>query len=112
MTTTHKGLDASFLIAAIGVARENHDGDTRGLSATRRVYSGPGQREWIVRFDNDAGAFLTVISDSDVTDMTDAEIKDVILDCWDSDWDDIHDYPAVGDFTVGSSDFTQRNKSE
>ena len=100
------------LAAAIVAARENHNGETRGLSATRRTYGGTEPHEWIVRFDNDPAMFLTVISDDDMTDETDTEIKDLILGCWDADWDDVHNDAAVGDFSVGSSDFTQRNKTD
>jgi hypothetical protein len=104
--------DAKELLLAITIAREKHDGETHGLSATRRTYGGTEPNEWIVRFDNDPTTFLTVLSEDYLSDDTDTEIKDQILGCWDAEWDDIQNDAVVGDFSVGSADFTQRNKTE
>ena len=98
--------DLKTLVAAIKKARKECDGGASGLSATRRVYH--DDIEWIVDFDDDA-QHLTVITEDYVQGQSDEEIAETILGCWDADWDDIQIDHPVGDFSLGSSDFKQRN---
>ncbi len=104
--------DKSRLIAAIKKARDalSDDEQPRGLSATRRIFPGLNDRRWVVAFDDDPSRFLTVLSSERWADKDVAEIADFILSGWDSAWDDMLKDKPIGDYTVGSSDFEQRNK--
>jgi hypothetical protein len=103
-------LDA--LRAAVAKARTfvNEDPDEfydwTGLFATRQDF-GDGEFAWHVTFGS--GDFMTRISDTDMRDMSDDELAEQIWSCWDSDWDDVLVENPAGDFTVGSSDFRQRD---
>jgi hypothetical protein len=98
------------LAKAISQARRDPDMKA-GLLAQRRQLS-PRQWQWFVAFDDSADRFMTVIATDDVRGMTNKTIMDLILGCWDPEWDDILNDNPVGDFRIGSSDFTQRDKKK
>lgn len=37
-------------------------------------------------------------------------LADMVLDCWDSDWDEVPCSHRVGDYSIGSSDFYPRSE--
>lgn len=81
------------------------------MSAARRIHDTeyPYSREWIVGLEGDSN-FMTVISNDGVDKMSDSEIKDMIMDCWMPEWDDIRKINALGDYRLGSSDFQPRER--
>ena len=78
-----------------------------GLSAQRRI-NNVGGVDWFVGFG--LNSFMTHMTDEDVTGWTDKRVADFIFDNWNPDWDDIQVESPVGDFSIGSSDFTQTHK--
>jgi hypothetical protein len=95
------------LTAAVAQARACADSEVIGLAAQRRDH-GDGEYTWLVAFDSDPAAFLTVISDEDVSGKSDSEIAAMIDACWDADWDDVQVERPAGDFSHGSSDWSNR----
>lgn len=96
----------SNLIEAVETARARADDVTCGLSAQRRDY-GDGVYSWLVSFDDDPAAFMTVISSDDESTQSDAQIASIIEGCWDAEWDDNQVERPIGDFSHGSSDWSQ-----
>lgn len=98
--------NAKTLIEAIKKTRSRWDGETLGLSVARRVF-GRKDFEWIIKFEANADFMTHFEPDFNPSMMTDVEISEHILACWDVDWDEMLKERPVGDYSLGSSDFKQ-----
>lgn len=102
--------DARAFVATLDEDDYNFADETGGLSVARHIFPGMNQRRWTVSFSSRPDRFLTVLKSQSVLHMTDAEIAEMILNAWDTDWDDVLKDRPAGDYRVGSSDFKQRNQ--
>ncbi len=90
-----------------GAVRDSRGYPEAGLSVQRRI-DNHGDPDWVVEFG--LNSFMTHITTEDIYHWSDQQITDFIADNWDSDWDDVQVESPVGDFSIGSRDFTQSNK--